>query len=117
MASIIHIANHMSRPWIAPRVTPEGIQAPLTIQPGYVGEIPSDLWEGYKSTDQVKHLISIGGLSEVRSAGEVPVYTQTTSDPEVPEHLRGEDHVQGETAAGVKRKRSLGSVGIDLVSK
>lgn len=105
--SVARVANHHRGPIIFPRsVKGDVLKSVICINPGCVEEIDSELWASLKDSPQVAHYVKVGILSEVKKADSVPAYEERTSDPEIPEHLQGDEQTGVEAKAKVKRAKT-----------
>lgn len=117
------IANHHSAALHFPKYDEKGMAiGHITIEPHEVVPVPIDLWRAFKKTPQIAYLIEQGSLAEVTKAGPVPIHTDSSSEPIVPEHLLapGEEVQQavGDITAKVKHpKPNAGTVNVDVVAK
>ena len=120
---IILIANHHAAPFHFPQYDDAGKALQhITVEPHAVAEVPVELWQRMKSTEPIKYLLNQGSLAEVKTRAPVPIHTDSTSDPEIPEHLLAPEETQsqpvGDIGAEVKNpKPGVSAVNVDIIAK
>lgn len=108
------VANQHMGGITLPRKGPGGISMkPLRFAPGTVTQVDAEEWAKYKATQMVQHYLDAGLIVEVKKAQAVPVLSDHTSEPEIPDNLKTEAELtQGDTAAAKVIREKTGSVNI-----
>jgi len=111
----VMIANHHTADFLFPRVSPSGLSIPPMSLPAQMATpVDREIWKEIKKMPVVQHWIDRGLLAEVRSAGQVQLLDDTSTDLEVPEHLQ-EDEIEAETG-GIQISAKANRTGLGTVT-
>jgi len=129
MPDVQHIANHHAAMIMFPQTitAPDGKikhVEPIKIDPHKSVPVPLPLWKALEPHPAVQHLLSIGAIAKVKGPADVPIHTDSTANPEIPEHLMEPEEIiksgqsaAGDISVGMKKTETVSAVKVDLVSK
>ena len=110
-ATTVRVANHHTAPIYFLRETGLGQVArpPLFLPPGLITEVAREEWDELLKSQSTQNYLDKGLIAVTRAAldAEVPTKEESSSDLQVPDHLRTDEEEQegNLTRAKVRRKK------------